>query len=483
MCTNKYHLINRYMKPYKNQFLVDCGKCPACQQARANKRCARIKLHSRNNDIFALFVTLTYDNSHIPYIDVDDLPFFLDSDEPFSVNVYRNCMSRYNSNTGVLNHKQGKHIIGKVIIDSQQTYFTEDNVKHHVYNRNFDIKGCIRPTKFPSNSIAICYNKDFTSFIKRLKINLSRLFLNYDKNKYILHSFYKVSEYGPSTLRPHFHALLFFEKRFYQQFDLLRRAIIKAWPFCDSNILYSEIEVARNPASYVSSYVNRGSSFPDFLKVRSVSPSSSHSRFFAVCDEYFSPSQILKKIDNGNFEYTDNIIGKDGIPVQCSFPIPEYVCNFYFPKIKGFNELSLSKIYSILVRTPVYQDIGYLMNYTYDEYLSFVSAIKRCRTRLNLDIFQYAFYYCQYLKIKQRTIFKYQYNDTPIYERYYNLSDAITRNFFYADNIESYKNSTDYKKFSSILIKDKELETRYFQNIKQRKLNEYTRSLNIKYYE
>ena len=69
MCTNTQLVYNKYIKRFVR---VNCGHCPACQQAAANKRAARI----RNNASYGtlpLSVTLTYSNDFVPHVKLDEV--------------------------------------------------------------------------------------------------------------------------------------------------------------------------------------------------------------------------------------------------------------------------------------------------------------------------------------------------------------------------------------------------------------------------
>lgn len=474
MCTNLRFITNPYLPAHHGKIAVKCGSCPACQQLAALKRTARIRLHSQIDGLFGLFVTLSYDNASLPYIKTDDIPFDVDFDTPVSVPVYRDCTTHYNSKTGDCVRVPGENIIDEVIIDNVSTYVDVDGNKHNIIRNNRSFKGCKRPVKFSKHAIGICYSPDFTAFIKRLKINLYRT-LNI--SDYGLHSYYRVSEYGPTTLRPHFHTILFFKTELYKSLPALRRAIIKAWSFCHPDILDKEIDIARNPASYISAYVNRGSSFPSFLQARSLRPCSSHSRFFSLGHRFFSVKEIKESIRRRSFQYVDTIIGKDGVPVQCTFPYPQYVCHYYFPIFKGFTRLSLLQIRNYLCKHWEYSDIGYNLGWTFDEFLKFYSSLLRCRERLQCDIYQYADYYCSYVLLSSMALLKYQYSNIPNYEAYDNLH--IAQNFYVDESYRPlyFNKSTDLNTRPYFIKNDKEYESRFYSNIKQRKQNDYVRSV------
>ena len=74
MCVNKVfvgELINGIRSKSRGNYFP-CGQCPACQQARANRRAVRIRNHHPQGFI-AYFVTLTYNNDYIPYVSKADI--------------------------------------------------------------------------------------------------------------------------------------------------------------------------------------------------------------------------------------------------------------------------------------------------------------------------------------------------------------------------------------------------------------------------
>ena len=68
MCDFTKYVYNKYIR---KSLAVECGKCPACLQRKANARAMRIRNH--NDGKLCLFITCTYDNRFVPYVKVDDL--------------------------------------------------------------------------------------------------------------------------------------------------------------------------------------------------------------------------------------------------------------------------------------------------------------------------------------------------------------------------------------------------------------------------
>ena len=72
MCTHKHKIRNPYTH---REMWVDCGKCDACKQKRANVRANQIRLHNNglSKDYYPWFFHLTYLNECVPYVRRDDV--------------------------------------------------------------------------------------------------------------------------------------------------------------------------------------------------------------------------------------------------------------------------------------------------------------------------------------------------------------------------------------------------------------------------
>lgn len=311
MCTNTRLVTNKYTG---KRVRVACGKCPACIQAKAVARTNRIRNHIKT-DWISVFVTLTYSSEYVPYVIVDDLKSC--SLEKSSLNVYRGISS--------------PEIVTAIS-------FSLDDI---------DVLGDISYfpylTHCPGLMGVVIYD-DVKRFIKRLRINLKRHY-NYD---YPL-SYYACSEYGEQYYRPHFHLLLFCPK---DSFDTLRDAVCESWSYADKSRTSRFVEISRDASSYVASYVNFPTSFPQVLRLSCFRPKHSYSKGFGVGLPCFSLNSILSKVREGNFHYTKYSF-TEGVPSVTSVLIPQYVVNRYFPKFKGYSWIAPSSLVRLL-RLPFY---------------------------------------------------------------------------------------------------------------------------------
>lgn len=321
MCTNKRLIKN----PYTGKDLyVDCGKCPACQQAKADKRTARIRLHQASQlDKICLFVTLTYSNEFIPYIRKSELKL-LGEDSPF-VSIYRDKIVKYL-------RVSGSYDVAPCVLpggELEQKYVDLSSLivpQHNLYNCE------------DTDKIGVIYYKDYQDFYKRLNINLKR---HYGINEKF--SFFVVGEYGSRHFRPHFHFLLWCKP---EQSQAIRHCIAESWKFCDSNRMQASVEIAKNAASYVSSYVSKSADLPLLFCDGAFKQVHHYSQNFGVLHEQFSPSAILEKVHRGSLTYDYQTIS-DGKEVIRTSVLPSYVINRYFPKFRGYSDVNNYDLVSI----------------------------------------------------------------------------------------------------------------------------------------
>lgn len=350
-CQHRSFITNKYTG---KRIAVDCGQCDYCIYKRAQKASMRVKTAGSAFE-HCWFVTLTYDNEHIPL---------------FNCEVYYSEYDDVLSDSGVV-YGYEKHAyvpVSKFCTTDpqrlQHIYFTQ--VQGTVpYNRETGQYEPIRDNWFLSmNAIrsfidktqsATPYGKDgelsfgygnnlipflnyvdVQNYIKRLRKHLSR----YTNEKI---SFYAVGEYGPVRFRPHFHLLLFFNSK--EIADVLRECHSKSWKLGRSDIQRSN----GGCSSYVASYVNSLASAPSLYRsCRSFKPRSRASLGFFEKGETFDEgedvyAQIETKIDsviNGR-EYNFN-----GIVVNSTAPL-SYIRSL-LPRFSGTRSDDPVAIYRVI---------------------------------------------------------------------------------------------------------------------------------------
>lgn len=394
VCTNVRRIFNHYVS--KDVF-VNCGKCPSCQQSKANARANRIRNNS-SVDTVTLFVTLTYENGSIPYVLVEDLKNRVDE-----ISVYRD-RKYYN---GKITYQ------GRVEIDKQIVHYEPD----------FDVSEMKR-VKYYDDRVSVCLYSDLQKFYKRLRQDLYRVY--HVEPKF---SSFSCSEYGGRTQRAHFHLLLFIPKN---QVETYRSAICKAWPYGNKYHSRRFVELVREDASsYVASYVNCGSSLSTFLKKNNFRQKHSYSKGFGVSSQCFSLPSLLEKVNRGTFYYSKRI-SRDGVPTIVDFPIPKYVVNRYFFQFKGYSRLSLSEVYDVIQFPERLREFRQELDYSDDDLHKIIVRLKNDRD-----------YYC---RVTGNTLYDYAIDYERVWRAY--KSFAFKQSFkdvkFVSDFLEFYDNNNDY---------------------------------------
>lgn len=313
MCTNVHWITNKYSG---TRILVSCGRCKACRQEKANKRATRLK-NEHNSSNVGLFVTLTYDRWSCPYILHDDV---LNNIDPLP--VYRDCSFRRDPIT----HRDIRTICRHHVLDLEGV----------LYDKRFSWLPYLKKTS--GHKVGVCIFKDAQDFKKRLRENLRRLY-GFKEN----YKVYVTFEYGPETQRPHLHLLVFVPSAYVETF---KSAIVQSWPFADRDRTRSNVQVARDAASYVASYVNCGSKLPSFIEAN-FPPKHSFSHGLGCGRDSFQYSALLENVQRQNMSYNLQSV-KDGVPCTINLPIPKYVINRFFPLFKGYSRLTPGEVYDLL---------------------------------------------------------------------------------------------------------------------------------------
>ena len=307
-CQYRSFITNRYTGA---RIAVDCGQCDYCIHKRSQKASMRVKA-AGSAFKYSFFVTLTYDNEHIPlmyckvlhsdYEDAlgisGDIHFGDESHSYIPVSEYQ-C-----NDNSMLRHIFFEQVQGTVPFDREikeyvpvkdNWFLSMDAIRSFIYKTQ-----SVDKTDYPvseqygrDNLIPFLNYVDVQNYIKRLRKYLYKQLGSYET----LH-FFAVGEYGPIHFRPHFHLLLFTSSS--EVAEVLRQCHDKSWKFGRSDFQRS----SGGASSYVASYVNSLSAAPLLYRsCRAFRPRSRASvGFFEKgCDfvENEDPyAQIEKKIDS-----------------------------------------------------------------------------------------------------------------------------------------------------------------------------------------
>lgn len=327
MCTQQREITNKYtgVKLYKK-----CGHCPACLQEKAAYRVSRIKAQD-SKDLDCIMVGLTYRRYCAPYVLRDDA-FKFSRGEIKSLPVYRDTMFRKVRQNASYD------------IDYKKVSFTHKLTEIEFIN-SCDFHG-LHDLRHEFGKIGVSYYPDVQRFLARLRLNLNRNFNFHHEIKA-----YSCSEYGAGRIkgkgifRPHFHLLFWIPKG---NFEVFRSAVVSSWPFGDIQKWPRAVELAYKASSYVASYVNSGSDFPQFLK-QYFKPKHSYSKDFGCNKELFSLPKILEHFKRGHLTYNCLKADKIGNPIV-ELPYPKYIIHRFFPKFKGYGRIADSTLCGLMQR-------------------------------------------------------------------------------------------------------------------------------------
>lgn len=440
MCVNKHYIVNRIGK----SVLVPCGTCPACLQTKAIQRANKIRSNfpdaGSSSPLSALFVTLTYANDYVPYIrpsEIDsadictvsshlesyynNISRSFDGMEYRDVNIYRDKTSRY---VRVSSGRSTNYNFRKKSFNNSQILSTVP-VSNADYIASIPLlHGVMSKRGQQSDKVGVLYYKDVQDFVKRLRSNLA--YKGYDK----YFSVYCCSEYGPRTCRPHFHLLIFCPLSDYKLFS---SSIVQAWPYDDGNRTRKNIEIARNVASYVSSYVNCSSFVPPlFNNSRCFKPKASASQGFGLSIECYSLGKVFEAYRRGDLSADVWRYKQKSLVVERVL-LPQYVLNRYAPKIKGYSRLSVDALQSICRNPYSLISYGYSLNYDdYDYKVNISRIFNACNRFLSAGYTQEDFvdFYSHVWSLRFSQLYKQELTEL----------DCINANYYAYDNIADYFN-------------------------------------------
>ena len=379
-CQHRSFITNRYTG---HRIAVDCGQCDYCIHKKAQKASMRVKT-AGSAFKHCWFVTLTYDNEHIPlfncevyYSEYDDV--LSDSGVIYGyekhayVPVSKFCTTDPQrlqhifftqvQGTVPYNRKIGQYEPVKdnwfVSIDAMRA-FIHKTQSATPYGKDGELT-----LKYGNNLIPFLNYVDVQNYIKRLRRHLDQ----YTNEKI---SFYAVGEYGPVHFRPHYHLLLFFNSQ--EVANVLRECHNKSWKFGRSDIQRSN----GGCSSYVASYVNSLASAPSLYRsCRAFKPRSRASLGFFEKGETFDEgedvyAQIEQKIDsiiNGR-EYNFN-----GVVVKSTPPL-SYIRSL-LPRFSGArydDPVAISRVILAVAGAPKRIARFGIIDYDSDSILSITRA-------------------------------------------------------------------------------------------------------------
>lgn len=379
-CQHRSFITNRYNGA---RIAVDCGQCDYCIHKKAQKASMRVKT-AGSAFKYSYFVTLTYDNEHIPLMackvlhsDYDDA-IGISGDIHFGHEYHKYIpVSEYQcDDDSMLRHIFFEQVQGTVPFDREikeyapvkdNWFLSMDAIRSFIYKTQ-----SVDKTDYPAseqygrdNLIPFLNYADVQNYIKRLRKYLYKQLGSYET----LH-FYAVGEYGPVHFRPHYHILLFTNSE--EVSKVLRYCHDKSWKFGRS-----DFQLARGGASsYVSSYVNSLSAAPLLYRsCRAFRPKSRASLGFFEkgCDfvEGEEPyAQIEQKIDS---VVNGRVYNFGGLSIRSTPPI-SYIRTLLprFSSARNDDSVAIARVLRAVHSTPKRIARYGFIDYKQDSVLSLV---------------------------------------------------------------------------------------------------------------
>lgn len=283
-CENPKYIINKHTKEY---VLTSCGHCATCRNTKAGLK-KQLLSAERSLHEFCAFAFLSYSPKNVV-----SLICYIDDD---SIYFVRN--------------------------DNFDCVFTYD------ITENFQINKSLEYVLKRDASGIPCYiavKEHIQKFLKRLRY-YCKTYYN-EKIRYHI-----ISEYGPTTFRPHYHGLFFFSsKRLAKDF---REILLKSWKLGLSDFSFSKGE---RSLDYCSRYMFSTSNLPQVLKSEACRPFALSSKRTPLGFMSITRKEIYEAFNDGVVSVGRPNVKKGRIE---SVPLFRSVENWLFPKIQGFSRLS-----------------------------------------------------------------------------------------------------------------------------------------------
>lgn len=379
-CQHRSFITNRYTGA---RIAVDCGQCDYCIHKRAKKASMRVKT-AGSAFKYSYFVTLTYDNVHIPLMNCKVLhseyedALGISGNNHFAYEYHQYIpVSEYQcSDNSALRHIFFEQVQGTVPYDREikeyvpvkdNWFLSMDAVRSFITKTQaVDKTDYLVSEQYGRNNLIPFLNYvDVQNYIKRLRKHLFQQLGSYET----LH-FYAVGEYGPVHFRPHYHLLLFTNSD--EVAEILRYCHDKSWKLGRSDFQRS----AGGASSYVASYVNSLSAAPLLYRsCRAFRPKSRASvGFFEKgCDfvEDEDPyAQIEQKIDS---VVNGRVYNFNGISVRSTPPM-SYIRTLLprFSSARNDDSTAIARVLCAVHSTPKRIAKFGFIDYKQDSVLSLV---------------------------------------------------------------------------------------------------------------
>lgn len=290
--------------------LVGCHSCIQCRVAAQEHLCKILEVEASKHN-FVEFLTITYDDLHLPYIDTSYMyPF------GYALRIPNRVIKKYNRKT-----KSFYFVEDKISKSFRLVDFSTINTASMLSDYFTRIDKYY--SRFPSRSrgirnnsvVPILWYDDIKKYIGRLR---KWFFKEYGQKI----RYYVICEYGTQSFRPHYHILLFHEsvaaRADFRNVRSLPRStrenpreicvkldLAGLWVYGDTTSTVTD----GNMQEYVSKYLTQHSDFP---RVLAKFPQRSFHSILLGCKDR---NEIKELLTSRDFETltTDYVVNKKGV--------------------------------------------------------------------------------------------------------------------------------------------------------------------------
>lgn len=329
-CQHPRTVVNKYTH---ESVVVPCGSCPSCILRRSGIQTNLLTTYS-SQFRYVYFVTLTYAPRFLPTLKVEVVETCTDDIADVSCVPDINDLDPGDPNRYLFGFRSVPRTASVKLKNSTvERTFKDPEVKFSIPMTSRELLSILGKVKHnvPNRIPYIC-NRDLDLFLKRL-----RSYYPDEKLRY-----YAVSEYGPTSYRPHWHLLLFSNSERFSETVL--ENISKAWSYgrCDASLSRGFA------APYVASYVNSFVALPSFFTEmpRLLRPKSFHSIGFTESNLF--PGKVrISEVDEITDKCLDGVrVERDGF-FRILKPTWPYLLRL-FPRFSDAIRKSPSSIYQLL---------------------------------------------------------------------------------------------------------------------------------------
>ena len=329
-CQNPRTVVNKYTH---ESVVVPCGSCPSCLLRRSAIQTNLLTTYSAQFR-YAYFVTLTYAPCYLPTLEVSVVEACSDDVADVSCIPDIDDLDAGDPNTYLFGFRSVPRTASvKLKTSTVERTFRDPEVKFAYPMKSKDILSILEKVKHnvPNRIPYIC-NRDLDLFLKRL-----RSYYPDEKLRY-----YAVSEYGPTSFRPHWHLLLLSNSERFS--ETICENVPKAWSYgrCDTSL-------SRGYAAlYVASYLNSFVALPDFYTQmpKVVRPKSFHSIGFTESN-LFPRTVRIAEVDEAADKCLNGVVIERNGKFRAVKPSWPYILRL-FPRFSDTIRKSPSNVYQLL---------------------------------------------------------------------------------------------------------------------------------------